>query len=176
VADDEAASAPALVDLELLYRTHAKDVRRFALFLSGRPDVADDLVSETFIRLWHARARLDLTTVRGYLFTITRNLYLQLQRQRGRSDELPEHVIDPRPGPDEEAGSRDHLRVVLAALQTLPELDRSALLMRADEDLSYAEIGAALGISEVLARVRVHRARLALAQRLPPSPTMKENA
>jgi hypothetical protein len=64
-------------------------------------------LSETFIRLWHARARLDLTTVRGYLFTIARNLYLQWQRQRGRSDELPEHVIDPRPGPGEEAGSRD---------------------------------------------------------------------
>jgi RNA polymerase sigma factor (sigma-70 family) len=102
--------------------------------------------------------------------------YLQLQRQRGRSDTLPEHVVDPRPGPDEEAGSREHLRVVLAALQTLPELDRSALLMRADEELSYAEIGAALGISEVLARVKVHRARLALAQRLTSVSSRKEKA
>lgn len=162
-------SRAEVVDFEGLYRAHAKDVHRFALFLSGRPDVAEDLVSETFIRLWHARSRLDLTTVRGYLFTITRNLYLQQQRQRSRGEALPEIVTDPRPGPDAEAIAADQLRHVLAALQSLPELDRSALLMRADDELSYAEIGAALGISEVLARVKVHRARLALALRLAPS-------
>jgi RNA polymerase sigma-70 factor (ECF subfamily) len=158
-----------LVDFEGLYRAHAKDVQRFALFLSGRPEVADDLVSETFVRLWHARRRLDLTTVRGYLLTIARNLYLQQQRQRRRREALHENLVDPRPGPDVETGARDDLRAVLAALQTLPEIDRSALLMRADDGLSYAEIGASLGISEVLARVKVHRARLALAAGLPPS-------
>lgn len=164
----EADESPVpLIDFEGLYRAHARDVYRFALFLSGRPDQADDLVSETFIRLWNARQRLDLATVRGYLFTIARNLYLQQQRSRGRRADLDEDVADPDPGPEQQAGARDQLRVVLAALQTLPEVDRAALLMRADEELSYAEIGAALGISEVLARVKVHRARLALAQRLP---------
>lgn len=164
----EAGESPvALIDFEGLYRAHARDVYRFALFLSGRPDQADDLVSETFIRLWNARPRLDLTTVRGYLFTITRNLYLQQLRGRARSASLDDEVMDPEPGPEQQAGARDQLRVVLAALQTLPEIDRAALLMRADEELSYAEIGAALGISEVLARVKVHRARLALAGRVP---------
>ena len=45
--------------------------------------------------------------------------------------------------------------------------------MRANDELSYAEIAAALGIAEVSARVRVHRARLALAQMMTP-PTAKE--
>ena len=75
---------PALIDFEGLYQAHAKDVHRFALFLSGRHDQADDIVSETFIRLWSARSRVDLATVRSYLFTIARNLYLQQQRHRRR--------------------------------------------------------------------------------------------
>ena len=44
-----------VVDFSELYRTHAGDVYRFALFLSGDAAAADDIVSETFVRLWHAR-------------------------------------------------------------------------------------------------------------------------
>ena len=157
----------AVIDFESLYRTHARDVHRFVLFLSGKPDLADDIVSETFIRLWNARSRVDLSTVRGYLFAIARNLYLQQLRHDGRRADLPEHVVDREPGPEAQAGSRDELRAVLAALQQLPEVDRAALLMRADDDLSYQEIAAALSISAVSARVKVHRARLTLAQLVP---------
>ncbi len=164
-----------VVDFDGLYRAHARDVHRFALFLSADPDLADDIVSETFIRLWGARGRVDLTTVRAYLFAIARNLFLQQRRHRGRVAELDERLVDPEPGPEQQAGARDRLRAVLTALQALPEIDRAALLMRADDELSYAEIGAALGISEVLARVKVHRARLALAQMVPVSaPAPKE--
>jgi RNA polymerase sigma-70 factor (ECF subfamily) len=60
---------------------------------------------------------------------------------------------------------------VLAALQALPEIDRAAVLMRAEEGMSYEEIAAALGISLPAAKVKVHRARLKLAEaRLPGGP------
>jgi RNA polymerase sigma factor (sigma-70 family) len=72
------------IDVAELYRTYSADVHRFALYLSGEPAMAEDLVSETFARLWHARARVDLSTVKAYLFTIARNLYLQELRS-GRS-------------------------------------------------------------------------------------------
>ena len=44
---------------------------------------AGDFVSETFIRMWHARDRLDLTTVKAYLLAISRNLFLD-ERRRAR--------------------------------------------------------------------------------------------
>lgn len=168
-ADEQLGAHPvtAVIDLEALYRAHARDLYRFALLLSGRHDQAEDLVSETFIRLWNARQRVELTTVRAYLFTIARNLYLQQQRQRWRGADLEVEVPDPEPGPERQAGARHDLRAVLAALQQLPEVDRAALLMRANDEMSYAEIGAALGIAEVSARVKVHRARLTLAQMVP---------
>jgi hypothetical protein len=56
-------------------------------------------------------------------------------------------VADGRPGPDERAGDQRDLQVVLAALARLPEIDRAAVLMRADEGVPYEEIAAALGIS-----------------------------
>jgi RNA polymerase sigma-70 factor (ECF subfamily) len=155
-----------VTDFSELYRTHAADVHRFALFLSGDPALADDILSETFIRLWHARGRVDLTTVKGYLLAIARNLFLAERRHARRMTTLDERAYDTRPGPDRRAQSHIELQTALAALQTLPEIDRAAVLLRAEEGMSYDEVAAALGISPGAARVKVHRARLKLAEAL----------
>jgi len=158
-----------MIDVAGLYRAHSADLHRFLLFLSGDPALADDLVAETFIRLWNARTRVDLATVRGYLFTIARNLLLQERRRHRPTAALDVALADRGPGPETLALARGELRATLAALQTLPEIDRAALLMRADDGLSYEEIAAALGLSAGAARVKVHRARLRLAEALAPA-------
>lgn len=162
----EPGPTPPLVDFATLYREHASHVYRFALYLSGDPSLADDLVSEAFVRVWTARARVDLKTVRGYLFAITRNLFLQEVRRASRRAPLEERMAARRPTPDAGVVAQEELRRVLAALALLPESDRAAVLMRADEHLPYEDIAAVLGISIGAARVKVHRARLKLAEAL----------
>jgi len=153
-----------VINFSELYQAHSRDVHRFALFLSGEPALADDIVSETFIRLWHARERLDLKTVKAYLLTIARNLFLEHRRRAGRVTVLDEQTADVRAGPEREATARSELAAVMAALQALPEVDRAAVLLRAEEGMPYDEIAAVLEISPVSARVKVHRARLRLAE------------
>ena len=155
-----------MTDFSDLYRTHSDAVYRFALFLSGDPALADDILSETFIRLWHARSRVDLTTVKGYLLAIARNLFLAERRHSSRMTALDEGVHDSGPGPERQVHAHIELQTVLAALQALPEIDRAAVLLRAEEGMSYEEVAAALGLSAVTARVKVHRARLKLAEAL----------
>lgn len=151
------------LDFARLYRDHAEDVRRFALYLSGDPDAASDIVSETFVRVWGARERVEIRSVRGYLLAIARNLYLAGQRRDRRRAPLPETIRDPGPHADEIRAARGELERVLRQLQELPEIDRAALLLRATEELPYEEIAAVLGISPVVARVKVHRARARLS-------------
>lgn len=151
-----------MTDVEALYRRYAPAVYRFALSLSGDRATAEDLTSETFVRLWTARDRLDLTTVLGYLLTITRHLYLQGRRHHARRSDLVEEPADHSPGVHARLESRHELDAVLGDLQRLPEVDRAALLMRATE-LPYEEIGAALQVSVGAAKVKVHRARRRLA-------------
>ena len=55
-------------------------------------------------------------------------------------------MIDRRPGPEKLAGDQDQLQLVMEALAGLPEVDRAAVLMRADEGLAYEEIAVALGV------------------------------
>jgi RNA polymerase sigma-70 factor (ECF subfamily) len=152
-----------MTDVEAIYRQYAPAVFRFALSLSGSRAAAEDLTSETFVRLWTARDRIEIPTVLGYLLTITRHLYLQgLARERHRG-EFEGEPRDSRPSHGSVIESRSELDAVLADLQELPELDRAALLMRATDALPYEEIGAALSISAGAAKVKVHRARKHLA-------------
>jgi len=153
-----------VIDFETLYERHAGAVFRFALSLSGDRAVAEDITSETFVRVWTARARVDLTTVAGYLLTIARHLYLQGVSRERRRGPLAHEPADEHPGPYASAEGRAELDAVIADLQTLSEPDRAAVLMRAEEQLSYEEIAAALRITVGAAKVKVHRARLKLAE------------
>jgi RNA polymerase sigma-70 factor (ECF subfamily) len=161
----EGKAAP-LLDLGEIYRIHAHDLKRFALYLSGDSTLADDLVADAFARAWTVRERIESATVRGYLFAIVRNLFLKHCRVQGRQAPLDLRTVDSRPGPEDHARGQSELAIVLAALARLPEIDRAAVLMRANEDLPYEDIAVALGISTVAAKVKVHRARLKLAETL----------
>jgi RNA polymerase sigma-70 factor, ECF subfamily len=146
-----------------LYERYARDVLRFAWYLTGSRSEAEDITSETFVRAWVESDTLRVGTIKAYLFMIARNLHVDWKRREARRGELKEEPSDPAPGPDAESGGRSELRAVIAALQQLPEIDRAALLMRSEDDLSYETIAAALGITAVAARVKVHRARMKLA-------------
>ena len=147
-----------------LYRQHAPDVFRFALYLSGDRTEAEDITAETFVRAWTSPEPIRMATVKGYLFTIARNLFLKSLRRRSRHVELSEALADPRPGPQALAERDSELSAALAALQKLPEIDRAALLMRAQDEMPYDEIARALGISLAAVKVKIHRARLSLAR------------
>jgi len=164
----EGGNPEQFIDFGALYLAHARDLRTFALYLSGDAAAADDLVSEAFARAWTARERVEMATVRGYLFTIVRNLFLKQRRRERREVALDDRIADARPGPDEQAAGQSDLHAVRGALAGLPETDRAALLMRATESVPYEDIAAALGISPAAAKVKVHRARLKLAESLRP--------
>lgn len=152
-----------MTDFSALYRRHAPDVFRFALYLSGDRGDAEDITSETFVRAWAAAEPIRAATVKGYLFTIARNLFLQGLRRKSRHVELHDVHPDPGPGPHAQVEWTDELQDVLAELQKLPEVDRSALLMRAVDEMPYEEIARALDLSLAAVKVKIHRARRALA-------------
>ena len=151
-----------MTDIESIYQRYAPDVRRFALFLSGDPVMADEITSDTFVSAWLARERIRQPTVKSYLLAIARNLYRDRQRRQERHAELDEQMTDKRISPQMHMEQTAEVRAVLAALQQLPEMDRAALLMRALDEMPYEEIADTLGIPVVTVKVKVYRARLKL--------------
>jgi RNA polymerase sigma-70 factor (ECF subfamily) len=153
-----------MTDFSTLYQKYAPSVFRFALYLSGDRVEAEDITAETFARVWASAEPIRTETVKAYLFAIARNLFLQGLRRSTRRADLSGELADPKPDAQEQSEGRDELRAVLARLRLLPEIDRAAFIMRVFDETPYDEIARALGISVSSAKVKVHRARLALAK------------
>jgi len=155
------------VDFHSVYERYSQDVYRFVCFLSGDASLAEEITQETFVRAWVTPEQIRVGTVKAYLFMIARNLY-RSELKRGRRHAILDNSLpDPRPGPQSSVDVRLELQDALRALQTLPELDRAALLMHVQDGLPYAEIAAALGVSVGAIRVRICRARVKLNQLKP---------
>jgi RNA polymerase sigma-70 factor (ECF subfamily) len=147
------------LNFEDLYESYAAEIYRFAFYLAGDGTEAEDVTSETFVRAWVRRSTIRTETLKAYLFTIARNVYLERRRKRRRQVALEDVYLDPAPGPDKVVESKLELSSVQKLLQTLPEIDRSAFIMRVQHELPYAEIARALGLSLTAAKVKVHRVR-----------------
>jgi RNA polymerase sigma factor (sigma-70 family) len=158
-----------LIDFHSVFERHSRDVYRFALYLSGDPSLAEEITQETFVRAWVMPGEVCGGTVKAYLLTIARNLCRAERKRAARQVALDGTLPDPRPGPEAVAGGRLELDAVLEALQALPEADRAALLMHAQDGLPYAAIAAALGLSVAAVKVRVHRARIQLRRMCDPN-------
>ncbi|MGD0800794.1 MAG: RNA polymerase sigma factor [Terracidiphilus sp.] len=151
-----------MTDFTSLYESFAADVFRFAFYLCGNRSDAEDITSETFVRVWTSQETIRTETVKGYLFTIARNLFLKQARSAARHTALDDNVSDSRPSAFDLVQQRAEVAAVLDAMQTLPAIDRAALIMRTYDQLSYREIARVLEITETTAKVKVHRARASL--------------
>ena len=148
-----------MISFHQLYESNAADVYRFAYWLAGNSPEAEDLTSETFIRAWVKHDSIRTETLKAYLFTIARNLYLEGLRNTPQQISLEDFYPDPNPNPEQVVEVQSEIRSVQTFLQTLPEIDRTAFIMRVQHELPYAEIARSLVISLSAAKVKVHRVR-----------------
>lgn len=148
-----------MLNFQDLYEAYVSDVYRFAYWLAGDSSEAEDITSETFIRAWVNRSTIRTETLKAYLFTIARNAFLQKQRKKKHQVVLEDNYPDPAPGPHEQVETQLQLLRVQKMLQTLPEIDRTAFVLRVQHELPYSEIARVLRLSLTATKVKVHRVR-----------------
>jgi len=142
-----------------LYDLYANEVYKFAYWLSGDRFEAEDITSETFVRVWIRFNSIRTETLKAYLFTIARNIYLKTLRKGKKQVALNDALPDGISEPEKQVDSRLELQRVRSVLLKLSETDRTAFILRVQHELSYAEISRVLGISLSAAKVKVHRVR-----------------
>lgn len=143
-----------------LYVAHAKDVYRYSLYLTGNPADAEEITMAAFFRAWTGEPVRE-SSAKSYLLTIARNLFLDERRRAARHEQLEDTRMAPATQQTEAEASE-----TLAALRSLPESYRRPLELWAVGGLSYEEIAAEVSQSVAVVKVRIHRARQMLAQRL----------
>ena len=148
---------------ERLFRTLAPSIHAFFVRSVGRGAVAEDLLQTTFLKLHAARATWRRgERLRPWVFTIAARVRLDWLRKQGRAQaELEDDAAaDPerRGDPSDAVLAQERSERVRSALDSLPEPQRIVVHLHRFEGLSFAEIGAVLGISEGAAKLRAFRA------------------
>ncbi len=137
--------------------------------LDGRAALAQDLAQESFLQLHRtAWSKLPPGEARFWLYRVARNFAINEFRKGQTRSRLFEHLVKVmrprRRNPEEEYEAQEQQRMVLEMLQNLPEGQRTALLLREQEQLSYREIGHVLNISESKVKIDIFRARTTLRE------------
>ena len=151
-------------DAEAFYQQHHRPVYAFLLRLTGSPETADDLLQETFYRAFKGAASYRGESPVGWLCTIARRAFAdqvqRWERERGRQGAVAwEQIPDPAPGPEAAVLSGERQARIAGILQTMPEPQRMALLLRDFDGLAYETIAEILGLSLANVKVTIHRAR-----------------
>jgi RNA polymerase sigma-70 factor (ECF subfamily) len=147
---------------------HGGRIYTLALYLLGRREDAEDVTQEVLVRLWRHRDRIDPARTRAWVAQVTRNLVIDVSRQRklraavfaeGADAEAAAVAVSSDARPDR-ATMNGELRDALEnAVARLDEPYRSILVMREIQDYSYQEIADALEMPLGTVKVYLHRAR-----------------
>jgi RNA polymerase sigma-70 factor (ECF subfamily) len=143
---------------------------RVAFSVTRNAAEAEDAVQETFLRVLRHESRLgEIRDYRVWLVRIVWNIVLDKKRRaktRPEGEDIADHAralpSGDRPADDSAISSQERSRI-LALIDRLPDREREALLLSAVEELTTAEIAAALGTTESSIRSRIFRARKELA-------------
>jgi RNA polymerase sigma factor (sigma-70 family) len=162
-------AALAREEFEQLFQETRDSLSAYLVSRCNEPGLAADLFSETYLIAWQKLNSIPPgDQAKLWLFGVARNLMLKGFRQRRVADALVERLAgELRRAHVEHPRVDDHPRALLrVALNSLSEGDREILMLTAWEGLTPREIAAVMSISANVVRVRLHRARHRVEQRL----------
>ncbi|MPZ21331.1 MAG: sigma-70 family RNA polymerase sigma factor [Luteitalea sp.] len=166
--------------LEALILRYQPRVYRFGVKMCRDVEDAADVVQETLLAMARSvRGFRGDASVSTWLYTIARSFCVKKRRRskfapaqeeslEALGNERLEDVSDPARGPEQEAAGREIERALTTAVESLDAAQREVLVLRDVEGLSAPEVAKVLGLSVQAVKSRLHRARLAVRQRVAP--------
>lgn len=134
-------------------------IYRFVLKNLRDIDLSHDIVQESFMKLWIKRKDVDAKKAKSYLFTTAYHTLIDHVRKNKRNTQLDN--LENIPG--ETYNDYSDLKEILnEAVDKLPEIQRSVILLRDYEGYSYEEIGDITNLTESQVKVYIYRARVFL--------------
>lgn len=151
----------------LLYSELAKPLTRYAMNYTRQIHLAEDIVSETFLRATrHCIANSELPA-RAWFYKVTRNIALDFVRRKEKLQygDIPETVDFSREAnPEALAEHTEQVETLAASLSRVPEPYKSVLVLKEYDHLTYAEIANIMGVSIDNVKVMLFRGRQKLKE------------
>ncbi|WP_296312757.1 RNA polymerase sigma factor [Winogradskyella sp. UBA3174] len=153
---------------EFIYKTYAKDIRRFLFFKTQDIDAAEDLLQNTFIKLWDNCSKVDYNKIKSYTYTVANNLFLNEKKhekvvknysdsnKKESTNESPEFILL----------EKEFMEKLERTISNLPEKQREVFLLNRIENKKYKEIAELLDISVKAVEKRMHQALVVMRKEI----------
>lgn len=142
---------------------YADRLYRFILKNISDEDKANDIVQDTFEKLWLKVDEVKCEKVRSYLFTTGYHTMIDMLRKEKKQTRVEDFHLN---GYSTNTQYTDLQEVLHEAIQRLPEDQRSVILLRDYEGYAYNEIAEITGLSESQVKVYIYRGRMQLKEYL----------
>ena len=139
---------------------YADGIYRFILHNIKNEDDARDVVQDTFEKCWRNHENVQYEKAKSYLFTTAHHTMIDRIRKSSRQELLSENHEEP----SHSKHYSDLKNVLKLALDKLPSIQKSVILLRDYEGYDYKEIGEITGLSESQVKVYIYRGRVALKE------------
>lgn len=159
-----------LAAFEELVRRHQHGLFSYLYRMMGNADDAEELAQQTLVKAWQAlKGFRGGSSFKTWLYRVGINLALNFRTRTKPTEELTEFIPADGAGPAEEFRQKQRDEAIQAALAGLPKEQRTALVLSVYEEMSYKEIGAAMGKSVRAVDSLLFRAKQNLRKLLAPA-------
>ena len=143
-----------------IFDNHSEGLRNYLYYKSGDMHLAEDLVQESFVKLWKSCAKVSVAKAKSFLFTVANNLMLneashkkvvlkyQKTKPKTHTNETPEFILE----------GNEYMDKLQKAIGNLTEAQRTAFLLNRIEGKKHKEIAALLDISQKAVEKRIYGA------------------
>lgn len=148
-------------DYNKVVEQFSNNVYRFALSLSRNTHIAEDVVQDSFERLWIHHGEIAFEKARSFLFSTAHNRTIDIFRKERRMIETDEFKSEASVSEDQYSDLKE---VLNEAVGKLNDIQRSVVLLRDYEGYTYQDIAELTGLTESQVKVYIFRARKFLKQ------------
>jgi len=153
---------------ENTFNTYAKDLKRFLFFKTHNIDLAEDILQDTFIKLWENCDNVTFSKVKSYLYTVANNLFLnnikhqkvvqkhKMNCLRVVENETPEFLLI----------EKEFLQKIETVIALLPQKQKEVFLLNRIEKKKYKEIAEILNVSIKTVEKRMHFALITMREKI----------
>ncbi|MGC1471199.1 MAG: RNA polymerase sigma-70 factor [Psychroserpens sp.] len=153
---------------EAIYKTHSKALRRFIFFKTKNKEQTEDILQDTFVKLWDHCAKVSFDKVKSYLFTIASNTFLNMIKHYKVKEKHHQHfeVTQTNESPEFILIEKEFMRKLEHTIDGLPNKQKEVFLLNRIEKRTYKEIAAHLNISVKAVEKRMHLALLVMRREI----------